>query len=301
MSTVYHTPVMLSQTIDGLNIKPDGTYVDLTFGGGGHARTILENLGENGRLFAFDQDEDALKNTIEDGRFTLINQNFQYLKNFLRMYAAVPVDGILADLGVSSHQFDVPKRGFSIRAEGPLDMRMDKRQSLDAEKILNEYDEEAISNVLYFYGELRDARKIAKLIVKAREDGRITNTSQLMEILARFATRGKENKFYAMLFQALRIEVNQEIEVLKIMLQHSLEILKPGGRLVVLSYHSLEDRLVKNFMRSGKFEGEIEKDFYGNSLSPFRLISRKAMVSQTDELEANPRARSAKLRIAEKI
>ncbi|MEG1762253.1 MAG: 16S rRNA (cytosine(1402)-N(4))-methyltransferase RsmH [Bacteroidales bacterium] len=301
MPTVYHTPVMLFQTIEGLNIKPDGTYVDLTFGGGGHAREILAKLGKQGRLFAFDQDEDALQNTIEDARFTLINQNFQYLKNFLRMYAAIPVDGILADLGVSSHQFDVPERGFSIRTEGPLDMRMDKRQSLNAASILNEYTEEEISKVLYTYGELRDARRIAKAIVKARVDEKITNTAQLMQILNRFPARGKENKFYAMLFQALRIEVNQEIEALKVVLQQCLEILKPEGRLVVLSYHSLEDRLVKNFMRSAKFEGEIDKDFYGNSLSPFRLINRKAIVAQTEELDENSRARSAKLRIAEKI
>lgn len=306
MDINYHNPVMKQEVIEGLGISPNGIYVDVTFGGGGHSAAILERLGEGGRLMSFDQDEDALLNTENneffklDKRFTLVDQNFIYLKNYLRVYSATPVDGILADLGVSSHQFDVAERGFSIRSKGKLDMRMDKRQELTAAQIVNAYEEEELSNVLYNYGEVFNARKLARAMVERREEKRFVYTDELVEFATKFAPRGKMNKYLAMVFQALRIEVNGELKALENFLTQSLEVLKPGGRLVVMSYHSLEDRMVKNFMKSGNFKGEIEKDFYGNNLSPFTLISRKAITPSKEELELNTRSRSAKLRIAEK-
>lgn len=296
----YHLPVMLNQVIEGLAIKENGVYVDVTFGGGGHSVEILKSLGAEGKLVGFDQDEDAARNVIQDGRFIFVDQNFKYLKNFLKMYACIPVDGILADLGVSSHQFDTAERGFSIRYDASLDMRMDLGQSLTAYKVINEYEQEELADIFYLYGEIQAARKIARTIVNQRSLSPISTTKELMELLVRYAQRGKENKFYAQVFQALRIEVNQELEVLKSMLTQSLEVLKPGGRLVVIAYHSLEDRLVKNFIRTGNFEGKIEKDFYGNVQTPFTQISRKAIQASEEELVLNPRSRSAKLRIAEK-
>ncbi len=294
----YHNPVLLKECIEGLNINPNGIYVDVTFGGGGHSREILNKITA-GKLIAFDQDEDALKNTIEDDRFNLINENFRYLKNFLRLFGAIPVDGILADLGVSSYQIDNAEKGFSTRNEGPLDMRMSKNNVLSAKEIVNEYDEIQLKDTFKIYGELNNAGKIAQEIVKIRKTQTIETTTQLMNVLKTFAPRGKENKFFAQLFQALRIQVNNELESLQELLKQSIEVLKPGGRLVVISYHSLEDRIVKNFMRSGNFAGYIEKDFYGNNLSPINQVG-KLIIPDAKEIEQNSRARSAKLRIAEK-
>lgn len=297
----YHLPVLLNESIEGLNIRPEGVYVDVTFGGGGHSRAIMEQLGEEGRLYAFDQDADALKNALEDSRFTLIHENFRYMKSFLRLQGVRKVDGVLADLGVSSHQFDEAERGFSTRLEGTLDLRMDQRQELSAHEVVNSYDEGDLRRVLTLYGELPNAGAMAKAICAARNEHSIETTFDLKNAVQRHLPRQQENKFLAMLFQALRIEVNGELEALCEMLKQACEILVPGGRLVVISYHSLEDRLVKNFMRSGNFEGNIEKDFYGNPLSPIRPVARKAIVPSEEELQRNNRSRSAKLRIAEKV
>lgn len=296
----YHLPVLLNESIEGLNIQPNGTYVDLTFGGGGHSRAIIGHLGEDGRLLAFDQDEDAIANAIDDPRFTLIHENFKYLKNFLRVHGARTADGILADLGVSSHQFDVAERGFSSRFDARLDLRMDRRQEFSAHTLVNEYDENELAKILFLYGELPNSKQIARAICQARSSRAIDTTFDLKESIQRHLPRNKENKFLAMVFQAFRIEVNGEMEALRTMLEQTAEVLKPGGRLVVISYHSLEDRLVKNWMRSGNFEGVIEKDFFGNPLTPFTPVSRKAITPSAEELTANNRSRSAKLRVAEK-
>lgn len=295
----YHNPVLLKETVDGLNIKPDGIYVDVTFGGGGHSREIMKRLGQNGKLFAFDQDEDALANIIEDDRFQLINENFRFIKRFLRFHGVKQVDGILADLGVSSHQFDVAERGFSTRFEAELDMRMDRKGGLSAYNVINDYDESQIASVLSQYGELTNARAMASVIVTARAENEIKNSEQLKQILSRFLPGHKSNKILAQIYQAIRIEVNQEMDVLKEFLEQSLEILAPGGRLSVISYHSLEDRLVKRYMKNGMFEGEPEKDMFGCFEVPFKLIG-KMIIPSDEEIKINNRARSAKLRIAEK-
>lgn len=296
----YHNPVLLKETVDGLNIKPDGVYVDVTFGGGGHSREIMKRLGPSGRLFAFDQDEDAQANVIDDDRFTLIPENFRFIKRYLRFYGVKEVDGILADLGVSSHQFDVPERGFSTRFDAGLDMRMSRKSKLSAYTVVNEYDEAALAKVFFDYGELKNARALASTIVTARREKPVANTDQLKQVLGRFLPAHKSNKILAQIYQAIRIEVNQEIEVLKEFLEQSLEVLKPGGRLSVISYHSLEDRLVKRFMRNGMFEGEPERDMFGNYEVPFKSIE-KLIVPTEEEVAINNRARSAKLRVAEKL
>jgi len=296
----YHNPVLLMETVDGLDIKPDGVYVDVTFGGGGHSKEILKRLGPNGRLFGFDQDEDALANALEDERFTLINENFRFIKRFLRFHNVKSVDGILADLGVSSHQFDVAERGFSTRFDAELDMRMSQKNDLSAFKVVNEYDEANLRRVFYDYGELKNAPAIARVILEAREIEVIKNTEQLKMVLGRFLPAHKSHKILAQMYQAIRIEVNQEMDVLKEFLEQSLEILKPGGRLSVISYHSLEDRLVKRYIKNGMFEGEPERDFFGNFSVPFKTIG-KLIVPNDAEIRINNRARSAKLRIAEKV
>lgn len=295
----YHNPVLLKECIDGLNINPEGVYVDVTFGGGGHSREILKQL-TTGKLYAFDQDEDAVKNSIDDDRFVLIKQNFRYLKNFLKMYDTLPIDGLLADLGVSSHQFDEAERGFSIRFDARLDMRMDQNAKQTAAEVLNTYSEEDLKRIFRLYGEVENAGYLASIIFHNRKDKQIVTVNDLKAMIVKCVKRGRENQYYAQVFQALRIEVNKELDVLQDLLMQSLEVLKPGGRLVVISYHSLEDRLVKNIMRSGKFEGDVEKDFYGNPLTPFTQITRKPIVPSEKENEENSRARSAKLRIAEK-
>jgi 16S rRNA (cytosine1402-N4)-methyltransferase len=296
----YHNPVLLKETVDGLNIKPDGVYVDVTFGGGGHSREIMKRLGPDGKLFAFDQDEDAQANVIDDSRFTLIPENFRFIKRYLRFYGVKEVDGILADLGVSSHQFDVPERGFSTRFDAELDMRMSRKSSLSAYTVVNEYDEAALARVFFEYGELKNARALASTIVTARREKPIKNTDQLKQVLSRFLPAHKSNKILAQIYQAIRIEVNQEMDVLKEFLEQSLEVLKPGGRLSVIAYHSLEDRLVKRYMRNGMFEGEPERDMFGNFEVPFKIIE-KLIVPTEEEIAVNNRARSAKLRIAEKL
>jgi 16S rRNA (cytosine1402-N4)-methyltransferase len=296
----YHNPVLLHETVDGLNIKPDGIYVDVTFGGGGHSKEILRRLGPNGKLFGFDQDEDAWHNALPDERFTLVQENFRYIKRFLRFHGVKSVDGILADLGVSSHQFDVPERGFSTRFDADLDMRMSKRNELDAYKVINEYDESNLKRVFLDYGELKVAPALARTIVEAREKTAIKTTEGLKTVLAKYLPEKVKNKVLAQIYQAIRIEVNQEMEVLKEFLEQSLEILNPGGRLSVISYHSLEDRLVKRFMKNGLFEGEPERDFFGNFSVPFKLVG-KLIVPTEAEIKINNRARSAKLRVAEKI
>ena len=296
---LYHNPVLLKESVYGLDIKPDGIYVDVTFGGGGHSREIMSRLSSKGRLYAFDQDEDALANSIDDERFVLINENFRFIKRFLRFHNVKSVGGILGDLGVSSHQFDVPERGFSTRFEGELDMRMSQKQDLNAYKVVNEYDEENLRRVFLDYGELKNAPVIARVIIEAREFEPIINTEQLKVVLGRFLQAHKSHKILAQMYQAIRIEVNQEMEVLKEFLEQSLEILKPGGRLSVISYHSLEDRLVKRIMKNGMFEGEPERDFFGNFSVPFKTIG-KLIVPDFQEIKSNNRARSAKLRIAEK-
>jgi 16S rRNA (cytosine1402-N4)-methyltransferase len=296
----YHQPVMLSECLDGMNIKADGIYVDVTFGGGGHSRAILAKLGPNGILIGFDQDPDALQNVIDDDRFIFIDQNFQFLKNNLRLHQIGKVDGILADLGVSSHQFDDAARGFSIRFDADLDMRMDQSRSLTAKKIIATYSEADLHKIFGMYGELHNAKTLANLIVKSRQINDINTVTQLKDIVKPIAKRGKENQYFAQLFQALRIEVNQELEVLKDFLMQTEEVLKPEGRLVVMSYHSLEDRLVKNYIQKGKFSGLLEKDLYGNTTVPFSMVSRKALIASEAELSINNRARSAKLRIAAK-
>ena len=297
----YHLPVMLNECIEGLNIRPDGTYVDATFGGGGHSRAILSHLGEGGRLIAFDQDADALENALDDSRFTLLNENFRHMKSFLRLHGVRSVDGVLADLGVSSHQFDVAERGFSTRLNGELDLRMDRRQEMTARDLVNSASEEELTRILRLYGELPNAYQMAKAICRARMEKEIVTTFDLRDAVSRHLPRGMENKYLAMLFQALRIEVNGELEALKEMLQQSVDVLVPGGRLVVMSYHSLEDRLVKNFFKAGNFEGEVNKDFYGNPIVPLKPVVRKAVTASEEELQVNSRARSAKLRVAEKL
>ncbi|MCL9804731.1 16S rRNA (cytosine(1402)-N(4))-methyltransferase RsmH [Flavobacterium amniphilum] len=296
----YHNPVLLKETVEGLNVKPDGVYVDVTFGGGGHSREILSHLGPNGKLFAFDQDEDAWANEIQDERFTLIKENFRYIKRFLRFYGIKKVDGILGDLGVSSHQFDVPERGFSTRFDAGLDMRMSKKNELSAYRVVNEYDDKNLRRIFLEYGELKNAPALARTIIEAREKETIVNTEDLKQVLARFLPAHKANKILAQIYQAIRIEVNQEMEVLKEFLEQTLEILDAGGRLSVISYHSLEDRLVKRFIKNGMFEGEPERDMFGRFEVPFKAIG-KLIVPSDAEIKINNRARSAKLRIAEKI
>jgi 16S rRNA (cytosine1402-N4)-methyltransferase len=295
----YHNPVLLHESVDGLAIKPDGIYVDVTFGGGGHSREILSRLGPNGKLFAFDQDEDALANALADDRFTLINENFRFIKRFLRFYGVKSVDGILADLGVSSHQFDVPERGFSTRFDAELDMRMSQKNDLNAYRVVNEYDEANLKRVFLDYGELKNAPVLSRTIVEARENKLIKTTDELKAVLEKYLPERVRNKILAQIYQAIRIEVNQEMDVLKEFLEQSLEILNPNGRLSVISYHSLEDRLVKRFVKNGMFEGEPERDFFGNFSVPFNTIE-KLIVPNNEEIKINNRARSAKLRVAEK-
>jgi len=298
--TKYHIPVLLHSSVEGLNIKPNGIYVDVTFGGGGHSRLIMESLGENGKLFAFDQDAEAHENSIDDSRFTLIDQNFRHIKNYLAFYGVEKVDGILGDFGVSSHQFDSGERGFSIRFEGELDMRMNQEQELTAKNVVNEYEEEQLIFIFRTYGEIRNARLVARKICDERAITPFETTTQLIDVVKLLTTRKRENQFLAQVFQAIRIEVNQELEVIKELLISAEEILKPEGRLVVISYHSLEDRLVKNFIKKGKFEGEVEKDFYGNPLNKLKDITRKVVTPNEEEIKLNPRARSARMRIAER-
>lgn len=294
----YHIPALLKETIAGLNIQPEGVYVDCTFGGGGHSSEIMKHLGKNGQLIAFDQDKDAYANRIDDERFIFVHANFKYLKNFLRYHQHEKVDGILADLGVSFHHFDEAERGFSFRFDGLLDMRMNKQSTLTAADVLNSYSEEQLADVFYLYGELKQSRKLAKAIVSQRATEPFERIFPFLELVKYFFSRDKEKKDLARLFQALRIEVNQEMNVLKSLLLQSIDVLKPGGSLVVLTYHSLEDRLVKNFFRTGNFEGKLEKDFYGNVLSPLQAVNNKVIIAGEEEVERNPRARSAKLRIA---
>ena len=296
----YHTPVMLHECIEGLNIRPDGTYVDVTFGGGGHSREILKHLDENGKLLAFDQDADAQQNLIDDDRFLFADQNFRYLKNFCRLHGAVPADGILADLGVSSYQFDQAERGFSIRFDAELDMRMNQSTGISAKEVVNTYNEAELHRVFGIYGEIQNARSLASTIVMARLSVPMNTVADLKNAIAARVPKGKENKYLAQVFQALRIEVNQELEALKDFLLQSADVLVSGGRLVVMSYHSLEDRLVKNFIAKGKFSGEVEKDFFGNDQKPFDALSRGPVTASVGEIENNNRARSAKLRIAVK-
>ena len=298
----YHQPVLLIQSVDGLNIRKDGVYVDVTFGGGGHSREILERLKGASHLYSFDQDADAEQNIVDNARFTFVRSNFRYLKNFLKYYGETDgVDGILADLGVSSHHFDDAERGFSFRFDAPLDMRMNQRAKTTAADIVNNYSEKALADILYCYGELKNSRQIASAIVKERSNHRIATTEELQNIVQPFFGRDREKKELAKVFQALRIEVNHEMDALKEMLTAATEQLKPGGRLVVITYHSLEDRMVKNIMKTGSIEGDETKDFFGNVKSPFRLITRKPIVPDAEEQEQNPRSRSAKLRIAEKL
>ncbi len=297
----YHVPVMLRECMDALDIKPDGVYVDVTFGGGGHSKEILKHLRDKGRLLAFDQDEDAQRNIPNDDRLTFIDQNFRFLKNYCRLYGAIPVDGVLADLGVSSHQFDQPERGFSIRFDAELDMRMDQGGELTAKEVVNSYSEEDLHRIFGMYGEIQNAKSLAKAIVTARLNRSISTIAELKDVIKKLIPKGKENKYLAQVFQALRIEVNQELEALQEFLTQAVDILKPGGRLVVMSYHSLEDRLVKNFIAKGKFKGEVEKDFFGNEIKPMESVTRKAIVATDEEVATNNRARSAKLRVAVKL
>lgn len=297
---VYHVPVLLEESISGMNIYPDGTYIDVTFGGGGHSKRILSELGPKGKLLSFDQDEDAEKNIVNDKRFTFVRSNFRYLHNFMRYYGIDKADAILADLGVSSHHFDDSERGFSFRFDGKLDMRMNKRSGITAADIINTYDEEKLASVFYLYGELKNSRKLASVIVKARCDNKIETIDEFLSVIKPLFGREREKKEYAKVFQALRIEVNQEMEALKEMLYAATEALKPGGRLVVITYHSLEDRMVKNIMKTGNIEGKVEQDFFGNILSPYTLVNNKVIVPTDAEMQRNPRSRSAKLRIAEK-
>lgn len=299
-TTMYHSPVLLRESVDGLNLKKDGIYVDVTFGGGGHSREILKRLGNEGRLFAFDQDEDALENTIDDERFALINENFRFVTQFLKFYGIRKVDGILADFGVSSHQFDTAERGFSTRFEASLDMRMSKRSTLSAYEVVNNYDYDELRKLLFQYGDLRNANAMAKVILAKREQSPIKTTERLKEVLQQFLPKGREHKILAQIYQAIRIEVNQEIAVIKEFLLQTPDLLETGGRLSVISYHSLEDRLVKRYIRAGQFEGEPEKDFYGNISVPFKKVGG-LIVPSKEEIARNNRARSAKLRIAERI
>lgn len=296
----YHNPVLLKETVDGLDIKPDGVYVDVTFGGGGHSREILSRLGENGRLYGFDQDPDAAQNVPDDSRFVLIPENFRFIKRFLRFHGHKKVDGILGDFGVSSHQFDVAERGFSTRFESDLDMRMNQKDDLSAYNVVNDYAEEDLRQVFWQYGELRNAPKLASVIVMARGSAPIKTSEQLKKVLAAFLPKHREHKILAQIYQAIRIEVNQEIEVLKEFLLQTEQLLEPGGRISLISYHSLEDRLVKRYIRNGLFEGEPEKDMYGNFDVPFKKVGR-LIVPSKEEIKINNRARSAKLRIAAKV
>lgn len=298
--TTYHIPVLLTQSVDGLITRPEGTYVDVTFGGGGHSREILRRLSPDGRLLSFDQDEDAERNIVNDQRFTFVRSNFRYLRNFLRYHQVEEVDGILADLGVSSHHFDDSERGFSFRFDGALDMRMNKRAGMTAADIVNTYDEERLANVFYLFGELKNSRKLAAALAKARASQPIATIGQFLDVVKPLFGREREKKELAKVFQALRIEVNHEMDALKEMLAAATQALRPGGRLVVITYHSLEDRLVKNLMKTGNVEGKEDKDFFGRVNTPFRLVNNKVIVPDQDEVERNPRSRSAKLRIAEK-
>lgn len=303
MTDVYHIPVLLKESVDGMNLRTDSICVDVTFGGGGHSREILSRIGGEGHLYAFDQDEDAIVNIQPDNRFTFVRSNFRFLKNFMHYYGVKEVDAVLADLGVSSHHFDDEDRGFSFRFEdGDLDMRMNRRSKKTAAYILNTYSEEALADVFYLYGELKQSRRLASVIVKNRKNSPYKKTSDLLNTLASFVGKGeKEKKVLAQAFQALRIEVNEEMETLKEMLEQALDVLKVGGRISVITYHSLEDRLVKNFFKTGNFEGKIEKDFFGNFETPFKLVNNKVIVPSHEEENRNPRSRSAKLRIVEKI
>jgi 16S rRNA (cytosine1402-N4)-methyltransferase len=294
----YHIPVLLEESVQGMNIRPDGTYVDVTFGGGGHSKRILSELGPKGRLLSFDQDEDAEKNIVNDDRFTFVRSNFRYLHNFLRYYDAEEIDALLADLGVSSHHFDDSERGFSFRFDGKLDMRMNKRSGMTAADVVNDYEEERLADVFYLYGELKNSRRLASVLVKARAGRRIETIEEFLQVVKPLFGRDREMKELAKVFQALRIEVNQEMEALKEMLYAATEALKPGGRLVVITYHSLEDRMVKNLMKTGNVEGKLEQDFFGNIQSPYTLLNNKVIVPDEAELQRNPRSRSAKLRIA---
>lgn len=300
LNSNYHHPVLLTESVEGLNINPEGTYVDVTFGGGGHSRAILGKLNDKGRLYAFDQDKDAVANSIEDERFTLIEANFRYVKKFLRLYGVRKVDGILGDFGVSSHQFDQPERGFSTRYDGQLDMRMNQGDNLNAFLVVNTYSESKLRDIFYKYGELKNAPKLAREIVTARKEGEIKTSAALKDLLMPFLYKGKEFKVLAQIYQAIRIEVNQELEVLKEFLMQTQDLLEPGGRLSLISYHSLEDRLVKRYIRSGLFEGQPEKDFYGNISVPFKKVGQLIIPSK-EEIEKNNRARSAKLRIAKRL
>ena len=299
---MYHIPVLLHESVDGLNIHPSGTYVDVTFGGGGHSREILRRLGDDGHLYSFDQDADAEGNIPEgDERFTFVRSNFRYLTNWMRYYGVDHIDGLIADLGVSSHHFDAEERGFSFRFDAPLDMRMNGRAGMTAADIVNHYDEERLANVLYLYGELKNSRKLAAAMVKARALKAVETIDDLLQIVKPFMPREREKKDLARVFQALRIEVNHEMDALHEMLEAALKVLRPGGRLVVLTYHSLEDRMVKNFVRSGRMDGKVEQDFFGRKLTPWRAVNNKLIVPNEEEQRTNPRSRSAKLRIAEKL
>lgn len=297
---VYHIPVLLNESIEGMNLHADGIYADMTFGGGGHSKEILRRMGEDCHLYSFDQDEDAEKNIVDDKRFTFVRSNFRYLRNFMRYYGVEQLDGILADLGVSSHHFDDSERGFSFRFDGKLDMRMNKRAGMTAADIVNTYDEEKLADVFYLYGELKNSRKLAATIAKARQQKQITTIGEFLDIIKPLFGREREKKELAKVFQALRIEVNHEMEALKEMLYEATDLLKPGGRLVIITYHSLEDRMVKNLIKAGNIEGKVEQDFYGNMQSPFRAVNNKVIVPTDEEVNQNPRSRSAKLRIAEK-
>ena len=297
----YHVPVLLTESIDGLAIQPAGIYVDVTFGGGGHSREILKHLGPKGHLYSFDQDADAEKNIVADDRFTFVRSNFRYIKQWMRYYGVEKVDGLLADLGVSSHHFDDAERGFSFRFDAPLDMRMNKRAGLTAADVVNDYDEKQLADVLYLYGELKQARRMAALIVKARGQHRIETTNDLLQTVESLIRPEREKKETAQLFQALRIEVNHEMEALKDMLDGATQVLREGGRLSVITYHSLEDRIVKNMLKAGNAEGQVKQDFFGRLEKPFRLVNNKVIVPTDEEQQRNPRSRSAKLRIAERV
>lgn len=299
--SVYHVPVLLAASVDGLNIRPDGIYVDLTFGGGGHSREILSRLGSKGRLLSFDQDADAERNVVDDDRFTFVRSNFRYLRNFLRYHGIERVDGILADLGVSSHHFDDSERGFSFRFDGALDMRMNKRAGQTAADVVNTASEERLADIFYLYGELKNSRKLAAALVKARASGKIETIGAFLEVVKPFFGRDREKKELAKVFQALRIEVNSELDALREMLESATEVLTVGGRLSVITYHSLEDRLVKNLLKTGNVEGKVQTDFFGRTSAPLRPVNNKVIVPDADEQARNPRSRSAKLRVAEKL